>query len=106
MENHTNPASEPVRPTEYATLPADDYREMIQAAYEPRIPATPGQRVGQTAQTTASFASFGLLVAGCGWAGVKALNFLEEKRLARQLRKLQAEHELVIAKGTATAPPK
>jgi hypothetical protein len=106
--NHNIP--DPPRPPEYVKLPADDYREMVVAAFEPRDPVTAGQRVGRTAETFAGFAGFGLLVAGVGWAGVKAVNYLEDRRLQREMRKDAAEEERKrVAKEmrseTGTTPP-
>lgn len=88
MDNQ--PTQPPINFPEYVTLPADDYREMYEGS-RVHVPTTAGDRVGRTAERTVAVALFGGLLFVGVQTVTKALDYIEDRRLQRELRKAEAE---------------
>lgn len=78
---------------DHVALPREDYIELTSAAYD-QTPATVGERVGSTVQTTAMVLGLSAAVTAGTWGWAKAVDWLEERRLRRTLDEAQKKHDL------------
>lgn len=65
-------------------LPKEDYYELLAASWAPK---TTGDRIATTVQTVIFFAAFSGAAVGGSWGIVKAVNWLEKRRLEREPQK-------------------
>ena len=64
-------------------IPREDFVELEYAAYH-QPPASPGDRIATTVQTTIVFALIGATIAGTSWAWYKVRDEFEKKSYERQ----------------------